>query len=639
MLEDFILQHGLTLIRKEDVEFKPLQFCLLEKMLQTSGNLLVSAPTGSGKTFLFFAKASKFIQQEKRVLFLVTQKHLANQAREQALQYFNFSESSFSILSGEVEPEARSAEYKLKKAITIVTPECLVNDLRDRKVLLNDYSLVGFDEVHHSQGEYSYVPLIEILKKEHPQILRVCFSATPAKDLHRMQAILMLIEADHFLYIEADKKSAEDKVRYLLHPPKVTKALEALKSEFLKKLDSLRKSINTQLTLFDQSSFPGAEIVPSRRSEKRLSNFQLLEKFRARILNNSCLDSKKRNLGLMLIAEMGLISWYIFLLERISPIIFLESFLYLRIKSELYPSVFLSSLERQKKKLPYEKKLTDQERKEKRERVASFERNLSKNSTLRAIAAELSEDLPYEKLLSQAKLTWDSFLETVIEKEQINKLKDKAKDLPFNKKRGLYGKAAEVVFDNLLIGAAHSRVISDAKIQEILALMQEFPNERIVVFSPTRRHAKFIHAYLRQQLTPHNVPIELGMSTSGPKSKREVIESIRRFDSGESKILVITDFGREGKDIRASIGIETVIKTDPISRQQGRGRIGRTGKADEIRTSAFNQMFYLANPGEALNLKIAQGREKHMRKAQNRYGQRIILESQENTPPAPGFLF
>jgi len=152
---------------------------------------LVVLPTGLGKTVIALQVILSALDHGK-VLFLAPTKPLAEQhyhflsSRLRAPQEKEASEEeeeeaveqegetgkeaepsvTITLFTGSVPPAKREAAYKLARLI-VATPQVIENDILQRRLRLNEFSLVIYDEAHRAVGNYAYVFVAEVHRASH----------------------------------------------------------------------------------------------------------------------------------------------------------------------------------------------------------------------------------------------------------------------------------------------------------------------------------------------------------------------------------------------------------------------------------------------------------------------------------------
>ena len=132
-------------------------------------SVLVSAPTGSGKTLIAEYAAARALRSGGKAFYTTPIKALSNQKfAELSLRY---GEDRVGLLTGDVSHQARAP-------IVVMTTEVLRNMLFARSPLLDDLAVVVLDEVHYLQDPYRGSVWEEVLVLAPPGVRFVSLSAT-----------------------------------------------------------------------------------------------------------------------------------------------------------------------------------------------------------------------------------------------------------------------------------------------------------------------------------------------------------------------------------------------------------------------------------------------------------------------------
>ncbi len=183
------------LIRKHSLESRTYQEAILGKAV--GENLLCVLPTGLGKTpiaiLLSVFRLEKY--PDSQILVLAPTKPLIEQHLETFRKTINFPESEFALLTGMVKPEEREKKYKHSKII-FATPQTVRNDLRNGRLDLAKFSLVVFDEAHHSIGDYAYPYIAKVYagNSQNPRILGL--TASPGGTREKINEIMKNLGID-----------------------------------------------------------------------------------------------------------------------------------------------------------------------------------------------------------------------------------------------------------------------------------------------------------------------------------------------------------------------------------------------------------------------------------------------------------
>ena len=153
-------------------------------------NLLVVLPTGLGKTPIAVMLAAHRLRSHPGscVLVLSPTKPLAAQHCSSFRKFLVLPEGEFEVLTGEVSPSERAGIYG-SRSLIFATPQTIRNDIASGRLSLERFSLVVFDEAHHSIGGYAY-PFIAkhyLEAGKDPRILAL--SASPGASQEKIREI------------------------------------------------------------------------------------------------------------------------------------------------------------------------------------------------------------------------------------------------------------------------------------------------------------------------------------------------------------------------------------------------------------------------------------------------------------------
>ncbi|XP_062594925.1 antiviral innate immune response receptor RIG-I-like [Saccostrea cucullata] len=250
---------------EDTVAAKPLnlrnyQMELARAALQDK-NCIIVAPTGSGKTHV----AMKIIQnhREKRrrmdfpkVAFLVEQSALAEQQGKVCKEFLG---CKIKVITGEKQREESLQNLSCwvqKKDILVITAQILVNALAVGDVKIEDFTLIVFDECHHSHAKHPYNQImahyldlkLEDRHRQLPQIVGLTASVGVGKAKNTEKAMEWIfsmmanMDAEELCVVEDYKAELAQHVN--IPDQDVVKTPGRTKNEFGKTIDGIMKVIH-----------------------------------------------------------------------------------------------------------------------------------------------------------------------------------------------------------------------------------------------------------------------------------------------------------------------------------------------------------------------------------------------------------
>ena len=153
-------------------------------------NTLVVLPTGLGKTAIAFLLAIQrlTIYPNSKILMLSPTKPLCEQHVDTFRKHLDLPPEKTVLFTGSVSPQKRAELWK-DAQIIISTPQGLENDVINRRVKLEEVSLLVFDEAHHATGDYSYVWLADQYEKTSRFVRILAMTASPGSEIETVQEI------------------------------------------------------------------------------------------------------------------------------------------------------------------------------------------------------------------------------------------------------------------------------------------------------------------------------------------------------------------------------------------------------------------------------------------------------------------
>lgn len=227
-------------IKPDSLEYRQYQTNIAQSAAKAS--TLVVLPTGLGKTIIaLLVIAEELKKKNNKILFLSPTKPLVNQ-HTQFLKTYLTKDDSIVVFTGETSPKKRKEMWESSRII-VSTPQVIENDLISKRITLADTSLIIYDEVHRAVGNYSYVFVSDMYRKQRTNRLSIGMTASPGNDLSKILEICKTLEIEN---IEIRTKYDRD-VKPYVHDLKTQCKEIHLPKEFYYTIHLLKKALSDRL--------------------------------------------------------------------------------------------------------------------------------------------------------------------------------------------------------------------------------------------------------------------------------------------------------------------------------------------------------------------------------------------------------
>lgn len=154
-------------------------------------NLLVALPTGLGKTFIAATIMLNWYRWtiDSQIVFVAPTKPLVSQQVGACFGIAGIPRSDTTMLTGGVQPGLRSEEWKSKR-VFFMTPQTLLNDLKNGYADPKKIVLLVVDEAHRATGSYAYVEVVSFLRRFNQSFRVLALTATPGADVEAVQKVI-----------------------------------------------------------------------------------------------------------------------------------------------------------------------------------------------------------------------------------------------------------------------------------------------------------------------------------------------------------------------------------------------------------------------------------------------------------------
>ena len=197
-------------------------------------NTLVVLPTGLGKTIIALCITADVLLKRKKVLMMAPTKPLVEQHSTVFRKYL--VGTNIGVMTGLMSAEKRQEILKNNDLI-ISTPQCIANDLENKRYGMEDFGLVIYDEAHRGTGNYAYVTVAQHCTKENRS---VGLTASPGSDIKKVEEVCNNLG---FVRIEIRTESDPDVAPYI-HDTYIKKIEVNMPKELLDIIDILKRLLD-----------------------------------------------------------------------------------------------------------------------------------------------------------------------------------------------------------------------------------------------------------------------------------------------------------------------------------------------------------------------------------------------------------
>lgn len=178
------------LIRSKSVEYRKYQDVISKSA--SYKNTLVILPTSLGKTMISVLLSVEKIyhHKDKRILIMAPTRPLVSQHMKSFSTAIKLFEDQFYEITGRNNPDIRFSIWNNKNArLIFATPEVVQNDLKEKRLNLQDFSLLVFDEAHRAVKNYAYSYIAKSYIDQSTTPLILAMTASPGSERCKIQEI------------------------------------------------------------------------------------------------------------------------------------------------------------------------------------------------------------------------------------------------------------------------------------------------------------------------------------------------------------------------------------------------------------------------------------------------------------------
>lgn len=232
------------LIKENLIEFREYQVNIAASASRK--NTLIVLPTGLGKTVVALLVIAGKLKKnpDEKILFLAPTKPLVSQHASFLSNLLKIAADKITLFTGEVKPEERVKLWK-ESTVIVSTPQVIENDVLSKRILLNDVSLIIYDEAHHAIGKYAYVFIHEQYQSQCDKPHSLGMTASPGTDKLKILEVCKNLSLNH---VEIRTKYDDDVTSYV-HDLEISWKKVVPPQEFSYAIQLFRKVLSHRLQI------------------------------------------------------------------------------------------------------------------------------------------------------------------------------------------------------------------------------------------------------------------------------------------------------------------------------------------------------------------------------------------------------
>jgi len=231
-------------------------------------NSLIVLATGLGKSAVaLFLIADKI--QEGKCLMMAPTKPLVEQHVNYYRNLLQIDPEDIVLFTGSISPKKRKEMWE-KGRLILATPQTIQNDLANGTYVLDDVSLVVFDETHRLSGDYAYGEIATIYREQNPKGQLIGMTASPGSDEEKVDYILETLGVTHII----SKKDTDPDVAKYLHKKEVTPIFFDLPQELLEARNHLKEIMDGYIKQIRELNIDGIDVPNQTLSMKNLNEIK-----------------------------------------------------------------------------------------------------------------------------------------------------------------------------------------------------------------------------------------------------------------------------------------------------------------------------------------------------------------------------
>ncbi|KAK7202426.1 P-loop containing nucleoside triphosphate hydrolase protein, partial [Myxozyma melibiosi] len=186
-----------TWVYPTNVAVRDYQRNIAERAILT--NTLVALPTGLGKTLIAAVVMLNYYRwtKDSKIVFMAPTRPLVTQQAEACYKIAGIPRDDTALFVGSAASPAVREQIWNEKRVFFTTPQILDNDLKRGTVDPKKVVCLVIDEAHRAAGAYSYVNVVQFIKRFSEEVRILALSATPGSSVEAVQNVIKNLSISH----------------------------------------------------------------------------------------------------------------------------------------------------------------------------------------------------------------------------------------------------------------------------------------------------------------------------------------------------------------------------------------------------------------------------------------------------------
>lgn len=186
-----------TWVYPTNVAVRDYQRNITEKAILS--NSLVALPTGLGKTLIAAVVMLNYYRwtADSKIVFMAPTRPLVTQQAEACYKIAGIPRDDTALFVGPAASPAVRAPIWQEKRVFFSTPQIVDHDLKSGALDPKKIVCLVFDEAHRASGLYSYVKIVQFIKRFNEEVRILALSATPGPTVEAVQNVITNLSLSH----------------------------------------------------------------------------------------------------------------------------------------------------------------------------------------------------------------------------------------------------------------------------------------------------------------------------------------------------------------------------------------------------------------------------------------------------------